>query len=510
MRGNRNASRASLNQEIVPLGAEDRFAIIGIRDAPQLAPSHKDGLTLGTLITITRRCFQELTPVFDVRGLANVYNDVSTFMQSVAEPSKYPAHVLINTSDRNTVDRNHLERFGFRVLEIRDTSFSLKGYPLDLVRLPEDTSPTTGSPEDLADSLLDYISEEVIKSLPPEYMTLWQKKFIEGEGLDLDLFAFTYWNNITKWLATISPDYISDLIDNNLSFLLDDNLSFLLDDNWSDDFIRLIPSLIQVLREDIATPENARGSLEELVSMHMRAAILSGFLRRRHRHSLLIEFCMHANHDRITCVPYHSYALHQIEMPYDSSVIIGRPGVVARTTATVLSSDLSSFEALINTPRVRERQIQIFLEQHPEFLKGLNYQNVYPQLILERVNQPNLIPDFILEPHTEEWCDILDLKLPRQKLTVGRRDRATLAAAIHEVAAQLREYAAYFEDPKHRKFVRQKYGLNVYRPRLIAVVGRDMKQMTDPEIRRVMTSYEGLEFLTFDQLIKHAKTRMLI
>ena len=62
-----------------------------------------------------------------------------------------------------------------------------------------------------------------------------------------------------------------------------------------------------------------------------------------------------------------------------------------------------------------------------------------------------------------------------------------LAAGLHEVAAQLREYAAYFEQSKYQKFVEEKYGLRVYKPRLIAIVGRDMKQMTDDQFRRAMT-----------------------
>ena len=97
-----------------------------------------------------------------------------------------------------------------------------------------------------------------------------------------------------------------------------------------------------------------------------------------------------------------------------------------------------------------------------------------------------------------------------QKLIVGRNDRATLAAGVHEVVAQLREYSAYFEQERYRKFVRDRYGLRVYRPRLIALVGRDMWQMTSEEVRRAMTAYENLEVLTFDNLIEHCKTRILV
>ena len=130
--------------------------------------------------------------------------------------------------------------------------------------------------------------------------------------------------------------------------------------------------------------------------------------------------------------------------------------------------------------------------------------------MLQRLDGSELRPDFILEPYDDMWCDILDIKLPNQSIIVGRKDRATLAAGIHEVAAQLREYAAYFEEEKHRKWVLEKFGLRVYKPRLIAVVGRDIRQMSDPEIRRAMTAYSDVHVMTFDQLIQHARSRLLL
>jgi len=176
----------------------------------------------------------------------------------------------------------------------------------------------------------------------------------------------------------------------------------------------------------------------------------------------------------------------------------------------MFSSEIEHFQRLLNDPETRERHLQKFLEQHKNFLTGLNYTNIYPQLILEREDGTELRPDFFLEPYDDMWCDILDIKLPTHSLIVGSRDRATLAAGIHEVAAQLREYAAYFEEEKHRKFVKDKYGLRVYKPRLIAIVGRDIRQMTDPQIRRAMTAYDNINVMTFDELVRHAKSRLLL
>jgi hypothetical protein len=202
---------------------------------------------------------------------------------------------------------------------------------------------------------------------------------------------------------------------------------------------------------------------------------LQEFVVSNHRNSLLVEFVMAAKGDRVTLCPYHGHAIHDVETRSEK-VLVGRPAVIARNTRGAFSDEITELEHLVNNSSVKERDIQKFLENHPNFLRGLNYQNIYPQIILERESEGPLIPDFILEPFDGAFCDILDIKLPRQSLYVGGKDRGRLAAGLHEVAAQLREYAAYFEQEKYRRFVREKYGLRLYKPRLIAVVGRVLVQ----------------------------------
>lgn len=236
---------------------------------------------------------------------------------------------------------------------------------------------------------------------------------------------------------------------------------------------------------------------------------LHDLLQSIHTHSLMIEYVIATRSDHVTITPYHANAIHEVETKA-GSVITARPAVIAESTGAIFTDELVELERLINDSDTKERHLQKFLEVHPHFLTGLNYQNIYPQLVLERDGDGPLKPDFFLEPFDDSFCDILDLKLPTQKLIIGRKDRLDLAAGLHEVAAQLREYAAYFEQEKYRRMVKEKYGLRVYRPRLIALVGRDMKQMVEPQLRRAMTQYDNLQFMTFDELVRHAKKRILI
>jgi hypothetical protein len=236
---------------------------------------------------------------------------------------------------------------------------------------------------------------------------------------------------------------------------------------------------------------------------------LVDFLTSIHSNSLLVEFAMVYGRDGIEIVPYHANAVHNIETPRES-ILVSRPGVIAHTTRCVFSSQIQEFEQLINNRDTKERHLQDFLERNSNFLRGLNYQNIYPQLVLQRDNEGPLKPDFILEPYDDAFCDILEMKLPSQRLLVGRKDRRTFAAGVQEVVAQLREYASYFDDPKYQKYVLQKHGLRVYRPRLIALIGRDLKQMNEEQLRRAMTDYQNLQFMTFDELLEHSRNRMLL
>jgi hypothetical protein len=247
----------------------------------------------------------------------------------------------------------------------------------------------------------------------------------------------------------------------------------------------------------------------ERAALRAQTDALHSFLTRIQRHSMLVEFAMLSRGKEVHVVPYHGHAIHHVETRSDC-VVAARPAVIANATGAVFAQEIRELEQLINTPRTTERAIQRFLEAHPSFLRGLNYKDVYPQLVLERNDTTSLRPDFILEPFEGAFCDILDVKLPRQKLIVGTRDRLTLAAGIQSAVSQLREYGNYFDEERHRRFVREKYGLRLYKPRLIVLVGRDMRLMSDEQVRRALTGYDNLLFLTFDELLRHARRRLLL
>jgi hypothetical protein len=228
-----------------------------------------------------------------------------------------------------------------------------------------------------------------------------------------------------------------------------------------------------------------------------------------HRNSLFTQIVLQSIDNRIRVIPYRANALHNIEGS-SGKILLGRPGAIAAKTGAIFREEIEAFERLINGGARDEHDLQKFLERSPNFLGGLGYKNIYPQVVLHREEAEDLKPDFILEPCDTEYCDILELKLPTDQVIVGKPNRKRLAAVVTSAVAQLREYAAYFDEKKHRDFVFRKYGLQAYKPRLTLIIGRDVADLDDLEIRRSMTAYEGLEIMTYDGLLAHAKQRVLL
>lgn len=471
-----------INDKQVPLAAEDKFLIIPIKDPASLLPHVDDAEALRQAIDAAKPFLGNLVPLFDLRGIPHIYNDVEDFIYELADSG---SQLLVNRALADDVDVRRLSRAHHaNIMVAKGVGYKARSFDLSDVTFDgiDDANPIPRLANAMTDAVVPFESYAESSFRAPSLVTIQREL-------------------TTRRLQEL----IQGVFPGDLPYKV--RLR-----DFAQSMIQFLPQFHQSLHRlaDDWDPENTGSDTVRETHHYVRAALMHSFLRKLHRNSLMVEFVMSTNGNAIACTPFHSSAVHNVEIPRQSEVLVGRPGVIADKTRSLLAPEIRAFEVLLNDSGTKERHLQKFLESHPNFLTGLNYSNVYSQLVLEREDGTSLRPDFMLEPYDDTWCDILDIKLPNQAIIIGRNDRATLAAGIHEVAAQLREYAAYFEEEKHRKFVREKYGLRVYKPRLIAVVGRDMRQMSDPEIRRAMTAYDDLQVMTFDQLVKHAKGRLLI
>lgn len=249
--------------------------------------------------------------------------------------------------------------------------------------------------------------------------------------------------------------------------------------------------------------------LPAIIGQHLRARRwLETFINTKGQNSLLTEFAIQASRNTAIVTPYHTHAAFPLELR--NSLVVAQPAILASRTRNLLADELLELEVLINTEGIREASIQRYLERHPNILRALGYRDIFAQVVLRRDDGTSLRPDFMLRPVGNDWCDILDLKVPRLQPIVGGRDRISLSHGLHQLGAQLREYGRYFENESYAKRVEQVLGIKCYRPALIGVVGRDLGVADERQVRAAMTMYENTKIVTFDEVVRIARSRILM
>lgn len=171
-----------------------------------------------------------------------------------------------------------------------------------------------------------------------------------------------------------------------------------------------------------------------------------------------------------------------------------------------LLNAIEELEWFINRPDTTEAQIQKFFERNPDFLLGTEYNRIHPRIVLEKPDGGSLIPDFFLEPlDSPELCDIVDLKLPREKLTVAKKNRRRFAHSVWEVAAQLREYRDFFDDPRNRNLVKRRYKISAYKPSVAVIIGRSDDTVSAQQMQAIRADLKPLRVLTYDQIVSRGR-----
>jgi hypothetical protein len=139
---------------------------------------------------------------------------------------------------------------------------------------------------------------------------------------------------------------------------------------------------------------------------------------------------------------------------------------------SVTPCELMELEDLINDPRVKESSdLQHFFEEHPQFFRRWDHRTVHAHVLLTREEAGPLIPDFLLLDPEVQRATIVDLKLPRARLVRRQKNRDRFSSAVTEARAQLREYRDWFDQPGNRRQLRERVGMEVYRPHLAVIIG---------------------------------------
>jgi len=177
-------------------------------------------------------------------------------------------------------------------------------------------------------------------------------------------------------------------------------------------------------------------------------------------------------------------------------------------TNVLLEDAVEELEYLVNAPNTKEHALHDFFSRNKGLLIPQDYKDAHSKIVLERETGGSLIPDFILEPvESSALCDLLDLKLPSAPIFVMKKNRARFSAAVLEACAQLREYALYFDEERHRRRIKEKYDLLLYRPRIFVIIGR--RGDVDPiSLRQMELDIPQISLRTYDDIIARAKARL--
>jgi hypothetical protein len=173
-----------------------------------------------------------------------------------------------------------------------------------------------------------------------------------------------------------------------------------------------------------------------------------------------------------------------------------------------LEMQIKEFEDMINSSRTSENDLQKFLENNPKFLLTDQYVSAHPHVNLVNRDNEVLIPDFVLQPSNQNaFCDLLDLKLPNEKLFIMQKNRERLSQSVMEAKNQLRVYNQFFDDRTNRENFQSKYPyLKIYKPKMFVVIGRrdNRNLMAQQEI---MADNPRLILRTYDEILERMKFR---
>ncbi|PFB62837.1 Shedu anti-phage system protein SduA domain-containing protein [Bacillus cereus] len=168
---------------------------------------------------------------------------------------------------------------------------------------------------------------------------------------------------------------------------------------------------------------------------------------------------------------------------------------------------LNRFVELISSEKTSETEITQFLSApENQFILKMAFfgKGIHPEKECAWQSEPDrkhIRPDFFVTA-PNGFSDIVEFKLPnlKGKAVVGKENRETFSAEIRSYIAQTCVYEEYFEDPNNRKYVQEKYGIDVRYPKRILVMGR--RWMFDStEWRKIENDGRNITIRTFDDII---------
>jgi hypothetical protein len=79
-----------------------------------------------------------------------------------------------------------------------------------------------------------------------------------------------------------------------------------------------------------------------------------------------------------------------------------------------------------------------------------------------------------------------------------------------EARAQLLEYRDWFDIPENRMKIKSLVGMEIYRPRLMVIIGRASQFQDEIERQKLRDRDKDIEIVTYDDILRYAQQRRVI
>lgn len=229
-------------------------------------------------------------------------------------------------------------------------------------------------------------------------------------------------------------------------------------------------------------------------------------------HSLIQFVLFIDDHSKIRIRPFGTIGVGTLEASPPLTVdqkYIYRGGILQPINTLIRNNPqvtFDEFEDLLNSKKATENDLQRFFEKNPFLLLGLDFSKAHPQPILYKDDGSKLVPDFFLEKMSSRWHTILDLKLPYNEMVIRRKNRTYFRNHVQNAIAQLHYYRDWFESKNNRKKFAEIYGISVFRPKMVIVIGRNHHFINDVErINLLERLPQNLELWTYDEILNRAR-----
>lgn len=198
--------------------------------------------------------------------------------------------------------------------------------------------------------------------------------------------------------------------------------------------------------------------------------------------------------------------LAKLEMAAGQGNVQGVHTVCKGQDVLTIAGHLQSLALL---PSLRETTLGEFLKLHPEvIMRVFNSSHVEYEPSFAWIEHDGTCDDQFINPDMmvrrgDGFYDIYDLKtalLDKKSVASSERKRRRFINCVYDGVAQLANYREYFKYDGNAAYAKEKYGIEVFNPKLVLVVGSWENVNYDEVLQASRSHGDDIEIIDYDTL----------